>query len=51
MWAFCTEIANCTGCPKKKENYFQDDITSKLGKPHPSNLHCLKAHSVEIKCV
>ena len=37
------------GVPKK-ENYFREDITSKLGQPHPSNLRCLKVHLVEIKC-
>ena len=45
------KIKYIAGCPQKMETKTGEDITSKLGQPHPSNFRFLKAHLVEIKCV
>ena len=46
-------LSGNTGCPPKKMGTKKtgEDITSKLGQPHPLDFHQLKAHLVDIKCV
>ena len=57
---FCTTPVNCMWmlqkvnfCPKSpcQRRFFREDITSILGQPHPSNIVCLKAHLVDIRCL